>query len=55
MQHFPATALLVSLVAMASAAEAVTLGQTDTFSASIEGWFAGGGPVHHGHGLRQRR
>lgn len=45
MQSFPTTALLVSLVAMASTAEAVTLGQADTFSSAIDGWFAGGGPI----------
>lgn len=45
MMRFAAVAALVAFSAMLSSpARAVTLGQVDTFEASIEGWFAGGGP-----------
>jgi hypothetical protein len=38
-------ALLALGATTAAPIGAVTLGQTDTFSASAEGWFAGGGPM----------
>jgi hypothetical protein len=42
---FAAAAIAATVAAaVASPAQAVTLGQTDTFSGSIQGWFAGGGP-----------
>jgi hypothetical protein len=37
-------AVLASALFAAPAANAVTPGQIDTFAASLEGWFAGGGP-----------
>ena len=37
--------LLAAAAVAASPAAAVSLGQVDTFSTSLEGWFAGGGPM----------
>ncbi len=45
MRALAIAALVAWSVCPASPARAITLGQVDTFSASIEGWFAGGGPV----------
>jgi hypothetical protein len=45
MMRFAAVAALVAFsVVLSPSAQAVTLGQVDTFEASIENWFAGGGP-----------
>ena len=45
MRLFAAATLVALSATLGSPARAVTLGQVDTFSGSIEGWFAGGGPV----------
>ena len=39
------TAVAAAALSLAPAAHAVSNGELDTFSAGIEGWFAGGGPL----------
>ena len=44
MRRLALAALVALSAALTSPAQAITLGQVDTFSGSIQGWFAGGGP-----------
>jgi hypothetical protein len=44
MRTLMAAGAAMSLCAFAAPTQAVVVGQVDTFEASIEGWFAGGGP-----------
>lgn len=45
MRSTVSVAVMVAAAAMASPAGAVSVGEIDTFSGSIEAWFAGGGPM----------